>query len=36
MDVGCCIVPGGWVPVDFTVDEFISYTFVRRLSSGRY
>ena len=27
-DVGIWIIPGGWVPVYFTLDELIASTFV--------
>ena len=33
MDEGYCIVPGCWVPVDFTLNDQISYTFMERISS---
>ena len=34
MDVGVWIIPGVWVPVDFTRDKLIDSTLIERLSSG--
>ena len=34
MDVGILILPVGWVPVGFTTEELIAYTFVERIYSG--